>query len=27
MENPLRIRSMRKSIARLNTELTKRNQA
>jgi large subunit ribosomal protein L29 len=27
IENPLRIRSMRKSIARLNTELTKRNQA
>jgi large subunit ribosomal protein L29 len=27
IENPLRIRSTRKSIARLNTELTKRNQA
>ena len=27
IENPLRIRSIRKSIARLNTELTKRNQA
>jgi large subunit ribosomal protein L29 len=27
IENPLRIRSMRKSIARLNTELSKRNQA
>ena len=27
IENQLRIRSMRKSIARLNTELTKRNQA
>ena len=25
MENPLQIRSMRKSIARLQTELTKRN--
>jgi large subunit ribosomal protein L29 len=25
MENPLQIRSMRKSIARLHTELTKRN--
>ncbi|MFN5415935.1 MAG: 50S ribosomal protein L29 [Flavobacteriia bacterium] len=25
MENPLQIRSMRKTIARLNTELTKRN--
>ena len=27
IENPLRIRSTRKSIARLSTELTKRNQA
>jgi large subunit ribosomal protein L29 len=27
IENPLRIRSIRKSVARLNTELTKRNQA
>lgn len=25
LENPLQIRSMRKTIARLNTELTKRN--
>ena len=25
MENPLQIRSLRKTIARLNTELTKRN--
>lgn len=25
MENPLQIRSMRKTVARLNTELTKRN--
>jgi large subunit ribosomal protein L29 len=27
MENPLQIRSLRKTIARLNTELVKRNRA
>lgn len=27
IENPIKIRSTRKTVARLNTELTKRNQA